>query len=116
MKNKNGLRISALIGVLTISAVLVLGVFLNGVRADQFDAQIQALRDQNANSQAASNQLQVQANSYQDAINKLQAQINALQNAITDNQRKVEELKAQIAQAQAELEHQKVVLGQNIKA
>jgi peptidoglycan hydrolase CwlO-like protein len=116
MKNKSSIRVSALIAAFTISSVLVLGVFLNGVRADQFDAQIQALRDQNASSQAASNQLQVQASSYQDAINKLQAQISSLQTAITDNQRRVEELKAQIAQAQAELEHQKVVLGQNIKA
>jgi peptidoglycan hydrolase CwlO-like protein len=116
MTNKKSIKVSALIAAFTLSAVLVLGVFLNGVRADQFDAQIQALRDQNANSQAASNQLQVQASSYQDAINKLQAQINALQNAIADNQRRVEELKAQIAQAQADLEHQKVVLGQNIKA
>jgi peptidoglycan hydrolase CwlO-like protein len=116
MKKKNSTRVSALITVFTISSVLVLGVFLNAARADQFDAQIQALRDQNAGSQAAANQLQVQANSYQDAINKLQAQISALQAAINDNQQKIEQLKAQIAQAQADLEHEKVVLGQNIKA
>jgi peptidoglycan hydrolase CwlO-like protein len=104
------------LAVITICSVLVLTTLINTVRADQFDQQIQALRDQNSTNQAASNQLGAQAASYQDAVNKLQAQISALQAAIDANQQKSDELKVQIAQAQADLEQQKKVLGEDIKA
>jgi peptidoglycan hydrolase CwlO-like protein/surface antigen len=104
------------LGIVTICCVLILTSVIKTVTADQFDEQIQALRDQNNNNQNASNQLASQASSYQDAISKLQIQIGALQSAIVANQQKNDQVQQQIVEAQAELDHQKKVLGENIKA
>ena len=98
--------------LLIVSAATMLPV----VHADQFDQQIQALQQQNDQSQAAVNSLQSQASSYQDAINILQAQINAMQTAINANVAKQADLQNQITTAQAELDKQKTVLGEDIKA
>lgn len=116
MKNKRFHITRSWLGVVAICCVLVLATVINTVRADQFDQQIQALNDQNATNQAASNQLGAQAASYQDAINKLQAQISALQAAIAANQQKNQKLQGQITQAEADLKQQKKVLGENIRA
>jgi peptidoglycan hydrolase CwlO-like protein len=116
MKNKKLHVTRSWLSVVTVCCVLVSATLINTVRADQFDQQIQALRDQNANSQSASNQLGAQAASYQDAIDKLQAQISALQASIAANQQKSDDLQRQIIQAQADLEQQKKVLGEDIKA
>jgi surface antigen len=85
------------------------------VKADQFDAAINALKAQNSQNQDAANQLQVQAVSYQDAVDKLQAQINALQASINANKAKQLDLQSQITAAEAELAKQKKILGENIK-
>ncbi len=116
MKISKSKQTRSLIGVTSLCLLLVLATVINSVKADQFDAQIQALQAQNSNNQAASNQLAAQASSYADAINKLQQQIDSLQSAIAANQDKSNKLKDQIAQAQVELEHQKQVLGEDIKA
>lgn len=108
--------IKALFWPLVMGAVLLSTTFYAGLaRADQYDEQIRTLQQQNAGSQAASNQLASQASSYEDAINKLQAEINALQQAIVDNQNKSNDLQKQIDAKQIELDHQKQVLGENIK-
>ncbi|HSX18294.1 MAG TPA: CHAP domain-containing protein [Candidatus Saccharimonadales bacterium] len=110
-------HIKSLTAIIVIAVVLAGATFYGGlVRADQFDAQIQALRDQNAANQQSANQLAAQASSYQDAVNKLQQQIDDLQQAIVSNQKASDELQVKIEAEQIELDHQKHVLGEDIKA
>lgn len=85
-------------------------------RADQFDAQIQALQQQNATNQSSLIQLGSEAASLTDEVNKLQAQISALETQIQANQAKSDDLKKQIAAAEEELAKQKKVLGESIRA
>lgn len=109
-------NIGKLSTVLIITVVLGVGTLYTGfVRADQFDEQIQALRDQNSVNQQASNQWAAQASSYQDAVDRLEAQINALQQQIVANQQASDTLQVKIDQEQAELEHQQKILGEDIK-
>ncbi len=86
------------------------------VRADKFDDQINALKDENNKKQAQVGSLQIEAGTYQATIAKLQAQIDGLQAQIVANQDKNEKLKIDIATAQEELDKQKKLLGENIKA
>jgi peptidoglycan hydrolase CwlO-like protein len=103
--------------VLVIAVVLFAGTTsVSIVRADQFDSQIQALENQNSQTQSTVNTLQSQASSYQDAISKLQQQIAGIQNAIAINQAKQVQLQQQIAQDQQQLDYQKKVLGEDLKA
>lgn len=103
--------------LLVIAVTLTLSVaILPKVYADQFDEQIRALQQQNAQTRNTVEALEVQASSYEDAIGKLQAQINALQQAINANLAKQADLQKQIAEAQAELDKEKRVLGESIKA
>jgi surface antigen/peptidoglycan hydrolase CwlO-like protein len=106
-------RIAAIViaGVVLASATLGYG----RVKADQFDAQIQALKAQNSSNQAASDSLAAQASSYQAAIDALQQRINVLQQNIVDTQNKENDVKNQIVQAQTELEQEKKTLGESIK-
>ncbi len=110
------LRVSQFGAVLIALVVLSASVTLPIVHADQFDDQINALRQQNSQSQSALNGLQAQASSYQDAVNKLQDQINALQSAINANLAKQADLQQQIVAAQAELDKEKATLGEDIRA
>jgi len=99
------------------TAVLLAGATLVGghVKADQFDAQIQALKDQNAANLSQSNSLAAVAASYQAAVDVLNSKIAALQSAIVATQAQIDQLQQQITAAQAELDHEKMVLGENIK-
>lgn len=107
--------IKTLFWPLVMGAVLATTTFYAGIaRADQYDAQIQQLKQQNASNQSSSDQLATQASSYEDAINLLQTQINSLQQAIVSNQHKSEELQKQINVEQTKLNYQKKVLGENI--
>lgn len=83
--------------------------------ADQYDAQINALNQQNSQNRANVQQLGAQASSYQDAINKLQAQIDNLQAEINKSQAEVTEIQTQIAQKEIELKQQKKLLGEDIR-
>jgi surface antigen len=85
------------------------------VRADEFDDQINALRQQNASAQSSLNALLDQASSYQDAINQLQAQINAVQSAIAANEAQQADLQAQITAQQLEIDKQKAILANDLK-
>ena len=118
LKNKNmikkslfTLRSLALFAV----AITVLGSSVV-VRADQFDAQINALNEQNSNTQGQVSSLQAQASSYQDAISKLQLQINAIQTALYANQARQADLQTKIEEAKAKIAQQKIYLGESIKA
>ena len=99
------------------TAALLAGVTLIGsqVKADQFDAQIQALKDQNAANQSQSNSLAAVAASYQAAVDVLNSKVATLQSAIVATQAQIDSLQQQITVAQTELDHEKAVLGENIK-
>jgi surface antigen len=86
------------------------------VHADQYDAQINALREQNNVAQGVLNGLSSQASSYQDTINQLQAQISAVRAQIAANEAQQASLAQQIADAQAKIALHKKYLGQDIKA
>jgi surface antigen len=86
------------------------------VHADQYDAQINALRQQNAAAQGVLNGLTSQAQSYQGAIDQLQAQINDIQGKINANEAQQAALQQQITDAQAKIKLYKKYLGADIKA
>src|SRR3990167_11507108 len=116
-KNKKPFSSKRYAVLFVITAVLAFAALMSGwVAADQFDAQIRELQNQNSGLQQNSRSLAAEAASYEDAINKLQVQIDGLHQAILDNQRQNDELQRQIDAAQVELNHQKQILGQNIKA
>lgn len=101
-------------GMLTANAVLQ--PFSQFVSADTYDNQIQALREQNANAQAAANTLQVKIDSYQSAVNALQSEIANLQQQIDANVAQQQALQQKIAEDQAQLDRQRVMLASDVKA
>src|SRR4051794_32367335 len=98
-----------------IAAVVLSGATFSAVRADQFDEQIQALRDASTVSQQNANQWASQARSYQDAVNRLETQINDLQQKIVANQQASDKLQSDIEAKQIEQERQQKILGEDIK-
>lgn len=97
--------------------VVALSVVVGGlVRADQYDAQIKALQQDNAAKQQAADQLAAQASSYQDQVDRLTTQINSIRQTILDYQRQSDDLQKQIDADEQELAKQKQILGEDIKA
>lgn len=86
------------------------------VHADTYQAQIDALQNQNASALGVLNGLMDQAGSYQSAINQLQTQINAVQAQINANQARQASLEQQLADAQAQIDQKRLELGAIIKA
>lgn len=110
------LKLRQSLGTVAVAVVLSTSILVGGfVRADQFDEQIQALRQDNTAKKEASNQLAAQASSYQDAVDRLSTQINSIRQAILDYQHQSDDIQHQIDADQIELDHQKQVLGENIK-
>ena len=105
-----GASLLAIIGVFAFSTMMV-----PQAQADNIDAQINALMQENSNNQNVVNDLQNKAVSYQDAINKLRAQIENLQGQINNNTAKQASLQEKINANKIELERQRLVLGENIK-
>jgi len=103
--------------VLVLSSAVVIAATLIPplVRADQFDDQINALRQQNASAQSSLDGLEAQASSYQDAINQLQMQISAIQSAIAANEAQQADLQQQITADQQKIDQQKSVLANDLK-
>jgi peptidoglycan DL-endopeptidase CwlO len=109
-------RIKFLVMTLMIGTLLAAGTLVGGqVKADQFDAQINALQQQNNGLQSQSDSLAATASTYQQAINALAAQINSIQANIVNTQNEIDALQQEIDQAQAELAQEKQVLGDNIR-
>jgi peptidoglycan DL-endopeptidase CwlO len=102
------------IGV-AIGLLVVIGSASALVYAGTYDAQINQLKNQNAQSKNQQQDLQVSAGSISDKIASLQAEIAGLESQIQESQAKDQKLQADITAAEAELAHQKEVLGQNIK-
>ncbi len=111
MQPTHKVLVAGIVGVFVLA-----GVVAPFARADQYEAQIQALNAENGNKRNTQNQLGAEAASLSDTIAKLQAEINAIQQKITDNQNRVNDLNKQIAAAEIELEKQKDLLGETIKA
>jgi peptidoglycan hydrolase CwlO-like protein len=89
--------------------------FSSTALADQFDDQINTLKQQAAAQANQAAALQAQANSYASEVAGLQAQINAVQTQINLNQDEFNQVSANIAQNKIQLAAEKVVLGANIK-
>jgi surface antigen/peptidoglycan hydrolase CwlO-like protein len=98
-----------------VSAVMLLGISVPLVRADQYDDAIKQLETLNDSSQVEADRLAVEAATYQEAINQLQAQIAKLQEQINANLAKSAELQRQIIAAEAELAKQRRILGESVK-
>lgn len=110
-------RIKFLIFTVLIGTILSCATIIGGtVKADQYDQQIQALEQQNANKQLESDSLAAAASNYQQAINVLSQQIASLQDSIVKTQNQIDALQVKINKAQAQLVQQKQVLGDNIRA
>jgi peptidoglycan DL-endopeptidase CwlO len=114
--NLKMVRIKFLVFTILTGLILAGATLIGGtVKADQFDAQIQQLQQQNSANQAQADSLAATAASYQQAVDALNAQISSLQQNIVNTQSQIDALQKQIDEAQAELEHEKQVLGENIK-
>lgn len=101
-----------------LSVVLVLTAVVGTaglVHADQYEAQINALNNQNGQNQAAVNGLLNEAGSYEQAIGTLQSQINGLQAALNANLNRQADVQRQITEAQTKLDQQRNYLGENVK-
>lgn len=102
-----------LAGVLVFTAIV--GVIAPRVFANQYEAQIQSLQQQNNEKKQTADRLALEATSIEDKVSKLSSQIAGLENEIQTNQTKKQALENDIAVAEADLAKQKQVLGTNIK-
>lgn len=101
---------------LIVLVLVVTGMSIAHVSADQFEDQIRQLQNQNSQNQQRVNSLRVEADGLEATISALAGQISGLQAEITANEAKRDDLQKQIAEAEVELAKQKRVLGENIKA
>ena len=103
-------------GVVIAAIVLTLGIVSPSlVSADQYSQQIQALQQQNSQTQQSIDTLQNQASSYQAQLDQLQEQISGIQANIASTQNQIATVQAQIAANQALLIQEKAVLDDVIK-
>ena len=117
----HGLSRPAQSGLLVASSIFLATATLipswrHMVWADEYQAQINALTQQNAANRSALTELESVAQSYADAIQKLQQQIDALQASINANLYLQAQLQKQIAEAQAEIDRQRAILAEDVKA
>ena len=96
-----------------VLAVLVVfglaAIVVPHVQADDYDAQINALRGENADVQSTVDKLAGEADTLQEEVNNLQSQINGLQAQINANVAKQNDLQKQIEDAQKELARQRAL-------
>ncbi len=117
----HGLSRPAQTGLLVASSIFLATATLipswrHMVWANDYQAQINALTQQNAANRSALSDLESVAQSYADAIQKLQQQIDGLQASINANMDLQAQLQKQIAEAQAEIDRQKAILAEDVKA
>ncbi len=100
----------------TFSAVALL-VFtaMPWVYADQYDRQINDLRQQNSQHAAAQDALEATAQSLEQTIANLRTEIAAIESQIADTENRLQETRAAITKAEADLEAQKAILAANIR-
>ncbi len=103
--------------VLVVLALFGFSAFVTPlVRADNYDAQIKQLQEQNAANQSQAKVLQSQAETYQQAVDQLQGQINTLQGQIDANTAKSNDLQTKITAAETELAKQRKIIGESIRS
>jgi len=111
---------SYILSRLRVFAVIALAILVGSSmavsHADQFDDQINALQQQNANTQGVLNGLESQAASYQQVIDQLQAQINAVQAALSANEAQQASLQQQITDNENTIATDKSYLSQDLKS
>ncbi len=98
------------------AVLLLLGfVSMPIVSAQNYQQQINDLRDQNSEIKEDVGELEDEASSLEDKIGRLQQRINNIQAQINDNRDKIEELNKRVVEAEAELDKQRGLLGANIR-
>ncbi len=104
----------AAIGMIAV-LLSVVAISRQYAKADQFDAQINALNAQIAANQSAAAQKASEANTLQNKIAGLNAQIAAAQAALNKTNIQIAQTNAQIDAANKELDHQKAILKDNLR-
>ena len=115
IKNLNKKLVSRFkIGLSVMTLALIIGGAA-AVHADQYDAQINALNNQNSVVRNKLNGLTTVAGSYQDAISQLQSQINSVESVLAQSVAKQTALQQQINETKAKIDLQKKYLAEAIK-
>lgn len=101
-----------------VALVLLIGgsiAYSNTVRANSYEAQIKALRDQNKQYEARAAELRVYAGSLSEEIARLDAEKRVILEQIAATTKRLEELAADITQAEKDIESNQEALGIVIK-
>ena len=115
IKNKKPHMFSRLkIGLSVLALCLIIGG-ATAVHADQYEAQINALNNQNATTRNKISGLMATAGSYQEAISQLQSQINSVEAVLSQSLARQSALQQQITETKAKIDIQKKYLSENIK-
>ncbi len=100
----------------TIAVLLsILGIFTQPAKADQFDAQIAALKKQVQATQAAADAKAADAGTLKAKIASIQAEIDAAQHQLDLTNLEIKQTQARIDAANKELDHQKSILKENLR-
>lgn len=101
--------------ILVATAAIMLFTLPVGIYAENYAAEIAALRTQAQQQQSQAAGLQAVASDYQNKVNQLQSQINGLQIQININQLQYDQVSAQLADNQTKLDAAKTSLGAELK-
>ena len=104
----------AAIGMIAV-LLSVLTVYSRPAKADQFDAQIAALKKQVQATQAAADAKAADANTLKGKIAGIQAEIDAAQHQLDLTNLEIKQTQARIDAANKELDHQKAILKDNLR-
>lgn len=103
--------------LLALAVIMTAGITnASTVYADRFDAQINELNQQNAQTNQADGLRESEERDLQAVLSRLQGEIAAIEEQVSLNQTKRDETNAKIAEAEAEMAKLQAVLGENIKA
>ena len=117
-KNSNHISLFSKQGFAAFTFLVAVVVGLSSfslVKADEYDAKIKKLEQQNNQKQVVYDELGAEASNIKDAIGKLQAEIDSKQATISKYQKEVQVLEQEIDAAQKELDEQERILGEMIK-
>jgi surface antigen len=102
--------------ITSIISVAVLFCFTGTALGDQYDDQINALKQQAVTQQQQAASAQAQATTYQQKVAQLQSQMSAMQTQINLSQLRFDQVSQSITDNEAKLAVQKKVLAANIEA
>jgi surface antigen len=101
--------------LIVLAGVGLLGVFAPAALAVDYDAQINALRNQIDQNKNSANQKRAEGNTLQAKVSALNAEISAAQNALNLTRTEISKTQAEIERQTAELAEQVENLKQNLK-